>query len=107
RRLRGPALESLVEWFQDSLQEHLTALRFAAGEHLTWAFKSTMKELEVETPTHWELTVDITNTPVWKDILQQFKTWSHFHRGERTLIFTPEGEVALPSGLPVAWGGAD
>lgn len=101
------SVESLVLWFQDAVQSNMAALHFTASEQIDWAFKRTMKELEVEAPIHWELTVDITNTPAWKEILAQFKTWSRFHQNERTLIFTPEGAMAFPSGLPVAWGKAD
>ena len=105
--LKDSSLEGMVQWFEDSLQEQLAALKFKADEHEQYSFKRTMKELEVEAPTHWELTVDITNTPAWKDIVEQFRTWSHFHRQERTLVFTPEGAIAFPSGLPVAWGKQD
>jgi hypothetical protein len=105
--LRDDSVAGMVAWFQASLQEQLGGLKFRDDDHEQWAFKRTMKELEVEAPTHWELTVDITNTPAWRDIVEQFRTWSRFHHNERTLIFTPEGALAFPSGLPVAWGKAD
>jgi hypothetical protein len=104
---RDPApdarLATLIPWFEQSLRDHMSALHFPAGETTERNFKSTMRELDVESPIHWELTVDITNTPAWKEILTQFKSWSQFHPRERTLVFTPEGAVAFPSGLPVAW----
>lgn len=105
--LRDISLAGMVQWFDSTLRAQLTALKFGDGERGEWALKRTLKELEVEAPTHWELTVDITNTPAWRQIVEQFRTWSRYHRKERTLVFTPEGAIAFPSGLPVAWGKAD
>jgi hypothetical protein len=105
--LRDTSIASMALWFQSTLREHLDSLRFENNDHIVWAFKSTLKELEVEAPTHWELTVDVTHTPAWRDIVEQFRVWSRYHRKERTLVFTPEGALAFPSGLPVAWGEAD
>jgi len=101
-KLEDSSLEGLVHWFELSLNSYASAMRFPT---LDDSVKRAMKELEVESPTHWELTVDVTNTPAWKEILQQLQKWSQFHKGERTLVFTPEGAVALPSNLPVAWAG--
>jgi hypothetical protein len=105
--LHDNSVEGMVQWYESTLHAELDALKFEKTERADWAFKVSMKELEVEAPTHWELTVDITNTPAWRDIVEQFRTWSRYHRKERTLIFTPEGALAFPSGLPVAWGKAD
>lgn len=93
--------EALVHWFQKVLNDHLIALK--PGVDFSRQVKRTMKELEVEAPTHWELTVDLTNTPAWREILEQMRRRSEIVKGERILIFTPEGARALPSGLPVAW----
>ena len=67
----------------------------------------TLKELEVESPTKWELTMDVTNTPAWREIFEQMRRRTHVVKGERVLVFTPEGARALPSGLPVAWSADD
>ncbi len=98
--LHESSLAKTVTWMHDTLDEQLRALHFQSTED---AIRRAFKELEIEAPTHWELTVDLTNTPAWKEILKQFTTWSRIRHGERTLVFTPEGAVALPSGLPVAW----
>ena len=105
--LRENTVEGMVQWFTLALKSHAASLNFRADAHNEFSFKQTMKELEVEAPTHWELTVDITHTPAWKDIVEQFRTWSRYHRQDRTLVFTPEGAIAFPSGLPVAWGKLD
>lgn len=97
----------LVLWFQSTLSEHLLALGVPQSEDTKWAVKRTMKELEVEAPTHWELTVDLKNTPAWKEIVSQLRERSKYRGNERTLIFTPAGAVALPSGLPVSWNTPD
>lgn len=99
--LHGNSIESKVQWFEKSLKDHVEALHLADRDG--WQVKRTLKELEVESPTHWELTVDITHTPVWKEILEQFKAWSRLHPRERTLVFTPQGAVAFPAGLSVEW----
>jgi hypothetical protein len=96
-------MQTRVQWFEAALQEHLQALHLVRSAS-EWSIKRVLKELDVDSPTHWELTVDITATPAWKEILEQFREWSHFHENQRTLVLTPEGEVALPSGLQVAWG---
>lgn len=116
RRLRGlapwpllltPFAEdsaSLALWFTDALQKHLQVLGLNRD---VMALRRTLKELEVESPTHWELTVDLTNTPAWREILEQLRTRSRYRPKERTLVFTPEGSVALPSGFPVEWAASD
>lgn len=90
---------SLAIWFEKSLRE----LAGSLGLNSEMALRQTLKVLEVEAPTHWELTVDVTRTPAWKEILEQLKRRSEFRPKERILVFTPEGSVALPSGLPVEW----
>lgn len=98
------SVENLVGWFSSSLREYLAALLpRARSSDLQLAVKRTFKELEVEAPTHWELTLDLTSTPAWKDILEQLRQRAQFRKNERILVFTPEGARALPSGLPVAW----
>ena len=89
----------LVVWFATTLNEHLHVLGVDAGG---LAVKQTLRELEVESPTRWELTLDLTATPVWREIVEQMRQRAQFKK-ERVLIFTPEGTKALPSGLPVAW----
>lgn len=101
RDLEVPTAEGLVEWFQSALDEHLHALVKPSGA-VEFAVKRTLKELEVESPTKWELTLDLTATPVWREIFEQMRQRAQYKK-ERVLIFTPEGARALPSGLPVAW----
>jgi hypothetical protein len=95
---------TLALWFTELLEDHLRALGL---EKETGAFKRALRELEVEAPTHWELTVDVTKTPAWREILEQLRTRSFFRPKERTLVFTPDGAVALPSGMPVEWAAND
>lgn len=95
---------SLALWFTDALREHLAT--FGLNQNVS-ALKSTLKVFEVEAPTHWELTVDLTNTPAWRAILSQLRKRAAVRPNERTLVFTPEGSVALPSGLPVEWTASD
>lgn len=105
--VENPAVENLVEWFETALGDYAAAFGIAASEEGQFALRRALKELEVEAPTHWELTVDVTQTPAWKEIVEQLKTRSRFRAKERALVFTPEGEVALPSGLQVAWNAQD
>lgn len=108
RSVDGAHGEELVQWMRRSVSDYLTAWNVNTDTASTsWAVKRTFKELEIEAPTHWELTVDLTSTPVWRDILEQLKRRSQYRPLERALIFTPEGAVALPSGLPVAWSSDD
>jgi len=95
---------TLAVWFTETLRNHLESL--GLGKNVM-ALKRTLKELQVEAPTHWELTVDITQTPAWQEILEQLRKRSSFRPKERILVFTPEGAVALPSGFPVQWAGID
>lgn len=95
---------TLAVWFTETLRNHLEA--FGLNRNVM-ALKRTLKELQVEAPTHWELTVDITQTPAWKEILEQLRKRSGFRPKERMLVFTPEGAVAFPSGFPVQWAGID
>ena len=106
QKLRDNSIEGTVKWFESSLNLFAAAMRVNAGDPENLPVKRAIKELEVESPTRWELTVDVTKTPAWKEILGQFQKWSAFHRKKRTLILTPEGAVALPSGMPVSWTGA-
>ena len=96
-------VENLVDWFRNTINDYALGLELPRG----FAFESALKELEVEAPTHWELTIDLTRAPAWKEIVEQLKTLSRFRARERALLFTPEGEIALPSGLPVAWSADD
>jgi hypothetical protein len=98
--LGNSTAEGLVKWFQETLDEHVHAL---VGHVDSKAVNRTLKELEVESPTHWELTMDVTNTPAWREIFEQMRQRSQYMKNERVLVFTPEGAKALPSGLPVAW----
>ena len=91
----------LAEWFKTALSRNAEALGLSGRGDLP--VRQALTELNVEAPTHWELTVDLTHTPAWREIVRQFKTWSQFRPKERTLLFTPEGQVALPSGLAVGW----
>ncbi len=103
--VREGGAEELVEWFKVTLNEHLAAV-FPKSEAIQFSIKRTLKELEVESPTKWELTLDLTATPAWREIVEQMRTRAQFKK-ERVLIFTPEGAKALPSGLPVAWAASD
>jgi hypothetical protein len=102
-----PAVGNLVDWFQNTLKDHASALGMVAGAEGALSVRRALKELDVEAPTHWELTVDLTHTPAWREIVEQLKTRSHYRTQERALVFTPEGEVALPSGLSVGWAAND
>lgn len=102
--LNDSAAENLVKWFRETLDEHVHAL---VGKVDSRAVNRTLKELEVESPTKWELTMDVTNTPAWREIFEQMRRRTDVVKGERILVFTPEGARALPSGLPVAWSADD
>lgn len=93
-------VENLVDRFTNSLRTWSRDLGLPED-------RRALAELEVEAPTRWELTVDLTKSPAWKEIVEQLKARSRYRQRERALVFTPEGEVALPSGLPVAWSAAD
>lgn len=103
--LQNTSANGLVEWFKVTLHEHLDVLLPKSTEATEYAVKRTLKELEVEAPTHWELTMDLTSTPVWREIMEQLRQRAQLRKKERVLVFTPEGAKALPSGLPVAWAG--
>mgnify|MGYP001190400642 CR=1 FL=1 len=95
----------MVAWLQSTLAEHLVALTGDQGDGS--AIRHALRELEIETPTKWELTLDITHTPAWREIVEQLRRRSEIVKGERILVFTPEGAKALPSGLEVAWNTSD
>lgn len=95
---------TLAVWFTQTLKDHLEVLGLNKN---VMALKRTLKELQVEAPTHWELTVDVTKTPVWQEIVEQLRKRSLLRPKERILVFTPEGAVALPSGFPVQWAAND
>ncbi len=101
--LLDTSAEARVMWLQKSVSEQSIALGLKPNEETDQAIKRTLKELDVSSPTHWELTVDLTNTPAWRDVLEQFRAWSKLRAKERMLVFTPEGAIAFPSGLPVEW----
>jgi hypothetical protein len=61
------------------------------------------KRLDVESPVRWELTVDLQHMPDWRGVLNQLIKRAAYRPQERVLVFTPEGEVALPANVPVAW----
>lgn len=94
---------SLAHWFEKSLRDLAQSL----GMRDELAIKQTLRLMEVESPTHWELTVDVTKTPAWREILDQLKKRSQFRPKERILVFTPEGARALPGALPVDWAAED
>jgi hypothetical protein len=97
-------VNDLAAWFTTALGSYAQALGIDAD---SLAIKRTLKELDVEAPTHWEVTFDLTHTPAWKEILAQLKVRAQYRTRERALVFTPEGEMALPSGLPVNWSASD
>lgn len=105
--LREDGVEALALWFESTLKDHLAALGLSAEGSDALAVKQVLKELQVEAPTHWELTVDLTKAPAWREILEQLRTLSRFHQDERVLVFTPEGKRVLPSGLLAAWSPSD
>ena len=105
--LRDQSVVGLILWFDRTLHQHLQAMGIKGAEDARLAIKQTMKELQVEAPTSWELTVDLKNTPAWKEVLAQLKEWSRLRKTERTLVFTPQGNLALPAGLPVTWAAPD
>ncbi len=99
--------QDVAEWLESSVDLYLTSLGVKETPQRLAAFKSTMKNIGVEAPLRWELTVDLRHTPKWTEILDQLKKWSQFRLSQRTLVFTPNGEVALPSGTRVAWAATD
>jgi len=101
--LSDSSIEARVRWLERSLTQQATAFGFEPGAETDLAVQRTLKELDVSAPTHWELTVDLTNTPSWKEVLEQFRQWTRLHARERVLVFTPEGAIAFPAGLPVEW----
>jgi len=101
--LEDGSLASRVLWLQTSLTEYLQALGVSQTPDVELAIRRTHKELEFSTPTRWELTVDILHTPAWREVLEQFRKWSKLHPGQRVLVFTPNGSIALPADLPVGW----
>jgi hypothetical protein len=105
--LSDDTIESQAHWLERALREQTAALGFSNSEAGEFALKQTLRELDVSTPTRWELTVDITNTPAWKDVLEQFRKWTKLRPRDRVLVFTPEGAIALPADLPVAWAPAE
>lgn len=108
KAVREANVGRLVEWFRSTLTDHLKALGFSPkSSEVHAAMERALKELQVESPTRWELTVDLTHTPAWRKILEQLKTRSRFRSHERTLVFTPQGGIMLPSGLPVSWSASD
>jgi hypothetical protein len=101
--LMDTTIEARVLWIRDTLNAYLDSIHIAPTAGLDLALKRTYVEMELQTPTHWELTVDITHTPAWREILEQFKSWTKLRPKQRVLVFTPEGSIALPAGLPVRW----
>lgn len=100
-------IEPVLAWFYSSLNEHLSALGMTQSKESQVALQRTLKELQVESPTHWELTVDLTKTPAWREILEQLRVLSRFNQKDRVLVFTPQGEKALPADMDVAWAASD
>ncbi len=103
---QDPAGSTLADWFDRALKSNLISLG-VSGKAADLAIKRTLNELDVSYPTRWELTVDLTLAPAWREIYEQLRTRSRFFPKERTLVFTPEGAFALPSGLPVEWAADD
>jgi hypothetical protein len=101
--LEDDTIEARVMWVRSTLDQFLEAYGVKFSPSVNMALKRTFVELEMVTPTHWELTVDITHTPAWREILEQFRVWSKLKPKQRVLVFTPEGSVALPADLPVGW----
>ena len=95
---------NLVVWLQAALTRQMAAL-LPESEETSQAIRRSLTELEVEAPTRWELTLDVTNTPAWREIVAQMRERSRLMRRERILIFTPEGATALPADRAVNWAG--
>ena len=103
----GDAVEDLVEWFTRTLRAHAGALQMLTNADGARAMARALIQLDVTAPLHWEVTFDLRHTPRWREIAAQLTTRAKFRPRERALVFTPEGAIALPSGLPVAWAGRD
>ncbi len=97
------SLEARVFWLQARVRSHLEALGLQSTEQSELAIQQAYLAMDLSTPTRWELTVDITHTPAWPEILEQFRAWSKLRPKQRMLIFTPKGQIALPVNLPVDW----
>jgi len=102
-RKRSEKVEDTLGWVDEVLGAYAEYLG-VREPHLE---RVSQVNLQLEAPVRWELTVDITKTPAWKKIVQQLQVRSHYRQNERVLVFTPEGAMALPSGLPVAWAPSD
>lgn len=102
--LTTPDPKDPVDSFREVLLADVSAL---IGRDARSEVERTLKVLAFERPTRWELTLDVTHTPAWREILDQMRQRARLVQSERVLIFTPEGALALPSGLPVAWKAAD
>ena len=101
--LHDSGVESAVVWFQSVASGAATALGLASSQEGIDALKRALREMDVLAPTRWELTVDLTHTPAWREIVDQLSQRSQLRKKERVLIFTPEGELALPAGTQVNW----
>jgi len=97
-----PRARPAAEWLTAELKRQAEALQLTKLEG-ELAVRRALLELGIEAPTRWELTMDLTHTPAWRAILEQMVKRSQFRSHERVLIFTPEGEVALPSRSAVEW----
>ncbi|MGE4131565.1 MAG: hypothetical protein AB7F86_07985 [Bdellovibrionales bacterium] len=91
------------QWIGELVRQYLLTLELLKRPENEFALRSTLREFEVEGPTRWELTVDITRTPAWREIVRQLEVRSQFRPKERILIFTPDGAIALPAKTPVHW----
>lgn len=96
-------VEAITTWLESALNSYLDAFGVSQSIERLYALKGSMAKLDISAPLKWELTIDLRHTPAWSEILEQLKSWSRFRGGQRTLVFTPKGEVALPSGHNVSW----
>ena len=99
----GAGVEELVDWFKKTLRAHAGALQMLTNANAEVAMRRSLDDLDVRSPTQWDVTIDLRHTPRWREIFGQLTARAAFRPRERALIFTPAGEVALPSGLPVGW----
>ena len=98
---------ALAQWLAGTTRAHAGALQMLNGRSADQSLRTALAALDVAAPTHWELTFDLRHTPKWREITGQLRARSKYRRAERALIFTPEGEVALPSGLAAHWSARD
>lgn len=106
-RPTSTAAADLVKWFNSTTRAWAGALQMLNAPAAEQILSASLDSLGVRSPTRWELTIDLRHSPKWREIVNQLVARAHFRPRERALVFTPEGEVTLPSGRPAYWAASD